>query len=192
MKKIILTLTVIALAFGAILTPNVTAKAAFFGPDWDAVQAAATQIGLDAQTLSEQAAQMKANAQAIQAVENDPEVLDAAAQIITLATQIETDAANIAVTADDINRRIDHSEGTTLQLAADIGLMADRIGEMADRILWTELQIGVMADRIVTSEYLISDSSLTLAEGISNLSQSGVALTNNVLALTVQILDELG
>lgn len=192
MKKIILTLTVIALAFSALLAPNVTAKAAFFGPDWDVVQAAATQIGLDAQTLSAQAAQMKANAQVIQAVENDPAVLDAAGQIITLATQIENDAADIAVTADDINQRIDNSEGTTLQLAADIGVMADRIGEMADRILWTESQIGVMADRIVTSENLISDSSLTLAADIFNLSQSGVTLANDILALTAQIFDELG
>ena len=35
---------------------------------------------------------------------------------------------------------------------------------MADRILWTELQIGVMADRIVVSEGMISSSSLTLAQ----------------------------
>jgi len=53
------------------------------------------------------------------------------------------------VTADDINNRIDNSEDTTLSLSDDIG-------EMADRILWTEGQIGEMADRIVESEYLIN------------------------------------
>ena len=85
--------------------------------------------------------------------------------IVALAAQTEEDAAQ-AVTTDDINQRIDNSEATTLRLSDDIGVMADRIGEMADRILWTEGQIGVMADRIVTSEELIADSALTLADDI--------------------------
>ncbi len=78
--------------------------------------------------------------------------------IVALAAQTEEDAAQ-AVTADDINQRIDNSEATTLRLSDDIGVMADRI-------LWTEGQIGVMADRIVTSEELIADSALTLADDI--------------------------
>ena len=85
--------------------------------------------------------------------------------MVALAAQTEEDAAQ-AVTTDDINQRIDNSEATTLRLSDDIGVMADRIGEMADRILWTEGQIGVMADRIVTSEELIADSALTLADDI--------------------------
>jgi predicted RNA-binding protein with EMAP domain len=36
-----------------------------------------------------------------------------------------------------------------LRLSADIGTMANRIGEMADRIVVTEGLIGEMADRIV-------------------------------------------
>lgn len=78
--------------------------------------------------------------------------------IVALAAQTEEDAAQ-AVTADDINQRIDNSEATTLRLSDDIGVMADRI-------LWTEGQIGVMADRIVTSEELIADSALTLSDDI--------------------------
>ncbi len=83
-----------------------------------------------------------------------------------LAQQSEADAAALAVTADDINTRIDNSEATTLRLSDDIGVMADRIGEMADRILWTELQIGVMADRIVESEYLINDGAQQSADQV--------------------------
>ncbi len=83
--------------------------------------------------------------------------------VIQLASQTESDAAQ-AVTADDLNQRVDASEATTLRLSDDIGVMADRIGEMADRILWTEGQIGVMADRIVESEYLIADSALAVGE----------------------------
>ena len=43
-----------------------------------------------------------------------------------------------------------------LSLSNDIGAMADRIGEMADRIIATELQIGIMADRIMQTQELQS------------------------------------
>ncbi len=78
--------------------------------------------------------------------------------VIALASQTEQDAAQ-AVTADDINQRIDQSEATTLRLSDDIG-------EMADRILWTEEQIGIMADRIVESEYLINDGAQQSADQV--------------------------
>jgi len=95
-----------------------------------------------------------------------------------LAGQSEQDAANLAVTADDINTRIDNSEATTLRLSDDIGVMADRIGEMADRILWTELQIGVMADRIVESEYLINAGAQQSADQIQE--SQGMMLTDGM------------
>ena len=191
MKKILSIIALSLAIFAFMLVPVQTASAAFFSPDWDTIQADATQIGLDAQTLQTQAARMRQEAEAIQAVETDPAVLAATTQIIDLASQIEADAAAIAVTADDINTRIDNSEGTTLELAADIGEMADRIGEMADRILWTEGQIGIMADRIVTSEHLISDSSLTLAQDIQQISLEGSTLSRNILDLVSDLLGSL-
>ena len=45
-----------------------------------------------------------------------------------------------------------------LQLSQDIGSMADRIGEMADRIVATEELIGEMADRIVLTQQIQSQN----------------------------------
>lgn len=45
-----------------------------------------------------------------------------------------------------------------LQLSTDIGSMADRIGEMADRIVATEELIGDMADRIVLTQQIQSQN----------------------------------
>ena len=140
----------------------------------DALQTQATAIAQQATAIVAASQQIQAYAAQIQAAESNPTITSWAANIIALAAQTEQDAAAIVVTANDINTRIDNSEDTTLALSDDIGEMADRIGEMADRILWTELQIGVMADRIVESEYLISDSSLNLAQMI--------ATNNNLLA----------
>ncbi len=136
------------------------------GPDWQQIQEDANRIHDQAVTLEDEALQMRLMAQQARDVETDPDVLRNLDDIIAAAMDIEQDAASIAVTADDINNRIDHSEATTLFLADDIGVMANRIGEMANRILWTEGQIGVMADRIVVSEFLISDSTLTLVRSI--------------------------
>lgn len=41
-----------------------------------------------------------------------------------------------------------------LRLSSDIGKMANRISEMADRIVASELQIGIMADRILETQKL--------------------------------------
>lgn len=49
-----------------------------------------------------------------------------------------------------------------LQLSTDIGTMADRIGDMADRIVETEDKIGEMADRIVATEELLAGTLLQL------------------------------
>ncbi|HEY57017.1 MAG TPA: hypothetical protein G4O04_00425 [Anaerolineae bacterium] len=134
--------------------------------DGSAIQAQTTAIAQEAQNILVASQHIQVFATQIQRTETDPQILSLAASLIALTSQSEQDAAAIMVTAQDINTRIDNSETTTLALSADIGAMADRIGEMADRILWTELQIGIMADRIVESEYLISDSSLTLAQMI--------------------------
>jgi hypothetical protein len=118
--------------------------------------------------MQQEAIQLQQNAAFIRDTETDPEVVQLASQIVEMASQMEQDAGNIIITASAINSRIDNSEGTTLELAQDIGVMADRIGVMADRILLTEAQIGIMADRIVMSEALISDSSLGLAQQMSS------------------------
>ncbi len=166
-KKAMLTLAVVMLGFAAVLGVPTVARADT-GTDWSAVQNDANQIYWQAQAIQTWAGVVRSKAMAIAGTETDPEVVNAATQIVALAAQVERDAADIMVTAEDINYRIDHSEATTLRLSDDIGVMADRIGIMADRILWTELQIGVMADRIVESEYLISYSSLTLASQIKD------------------------
>ncbi|NPA93502.1 MAG: hypothetical protein GXO56_07470, partial [Chloroflexi bacterium] len=44
----------------------------------------------------------------------------------------------------------------------------------------TELQIGEMADRIVESEYLISDSSLALANLIASENDAIIASANSI------------
>jgi len=199
-KMALLTTLVLALALSAFapLTPAfaaapVTTTAwsdapALSGGSWDAIQAQATAIARDAATVVTTSQRIQAYAAQIQANENDLAVSAWAADIIALASQTEQDAAAIVVTANEINTRIDNSEGTTLALSDDIGAMADRIGEMADRILWTELQIGVMADRIVESEYLISGSSLSLARMIvaSNETLSGHTHRIQTAAATIQ------
>ncbi len=185
-KKILLTLTLILTLTAAFVAPVQQAHAATpgDGTDWAAIQQQATFIAQQAQAIATAAANIQTYAAQIQAQESDPTVVNLAAEIVALAGQTEQDAAAIAVTAEDINTRIDNSEGTTLRLSDDIGKMADRIGEMADRILWTELQIGIMADRIVESEYLISDSSLALARMIQAettlIADDGAAITNSV------------
>ncbi len=178
-KMLLLTTLVFTLVLGAFARPT-QAQAFGFVPtadtsSWNQIQAQATAISQQAAAVSAAAQNIQAYAAQIQNNENNPAVNQWAGQIIALAAQTEHDAAAIQSLAATINQRIDNSEGTTLALSHDIGVMADRIGEMADRILWTEGQIGVMADRIVESEYLISDSSLALAHMIQ---QSGVPVTN--------------
>ncbi len=175
-KKTILMLAVVMLGFGLVLS-GPTVVRADTGTDWMAVKADANRIYTQAQSIQMWAGWVRSRAMTIAATENDPQVVALASQIVALAAQTERDAADIMVTAQDINYRIDHSEATTLRLSDDIGVMADRIGVMADRILWTELQIGVMADRIVESEYLISYSSLTLAAQIKDTNDQMIAKT---------------
>ena len=191
LKKIVLLASlVLALVVGAVARP---AAAASFVPStdpWSEIQTQATAIGQQAADIVSASQAIQAYAAQIQANETNPDVNAWAADLIALASQTEQDAAAIMVTANDINTRIDNSEDTTLALSDDIGEMADRIGEMADRILWTELQIGVMADRIVESEYLISDSSLGLAQMVQN-SSNILATNGNAIATEAAAIDAL-
>ncbi len=175
-KKALLAFAVVMLSFGVILS-GPTVALADTGTNWSAVQTDANTIYAQAQAIQTWASMTRSRAMAIAFTESNPEIVGLALQIVALAAQTERDAADIMVTAQDINYRIDHSEATTLRLSDDIGVMADRIGVMADRILWTELQIGVMADRIVESEYLISYSTLTLAAQIKDTNDQMIAKT---------------
>jgi predicted RNA-binding protein with EMAP domain len=65
-------------------------------------------------------------------------------EILAMSQQIKD--ASIAI--DPNNANADYI-AAMLRLSADIGTMANRIGEMADRIVVTEGLIGEMADRIV-------------------------------------------
>ncbi len=166
----------------AVATPSSPAT-----PDWQsvksqasAIQQKATEVQPAFQKIADAAAQIKQN-------ETDPNVRSLASQIADLAAQAEQDAAQIAVTASDINYRIDHSEATTLRLSDDIGKMADRIGEMADRILWTEGQIGVMADRIVHSEHLINDGTQQTIDQIQETLKQITDWTNEMAAQAAAI-----
>jgi TolA-binding protein len=188
-KKIIFAFIVLSLAILPFAAP--THAFGGFATDWDTIQSDATIIHDQALTLEQEAFQMTQMAQTIQLTETDPEIVALAGDIIDMAGQIEQDAAAIAVTADDINVRINNSEGTTLALSDDIGEMANRIGEMADRILWTELQIGVMSDRIVESEYLISDSTLSLVNEMQETNSTMTSQTKILQAADQDILQEL-
>ena len=150
------------------------------GPDWQQIQTDANRIHEQAVTLEDEAFQMRLMAQQARDTETNPDVIRDLDGIIAAARDIEQDAAAIAVTADDINYRIDHSEVTTLSLAEDIGEMANRIGEMANRILWTEGQIGIMSDRIVVSEFLISESALTLVRSIQETKDAMTVNTQTI------------
>ncbi len=160
--------------------------------NWQAVALQAAQIQQQGQQLQSLYQQIDDATAWVQQHETDPDVLALASQIAELAAQAEQDAAQLAVTAGDINYRIDHSEGTTLRLSDDIGKMADRIGEMADRILWTELQIGVMADRIVHSEHLINDGTQQTIDQIQESLQQIGDLTRDVMGQVAAIQQAAG
>lgn len=145
------------------------------------VQISATEIQSTAGNIADLAAQIGQN-------ETDEEVVVLASQMTDLARQIEQDGTQLGITADEINYRIDNSEETTLALSDDIGVMADSIGSMSDRILWTELQIGDMANRIVESGYLISDSTLALVDEIQTSLDSLTGSTTDAN----QSADEIG
>ncbi len=180
-KKVLLTLAVALLGFTVVLGAPVAVRADT-GTDWTAVHQDADRIYGQAQTIQFWAEAVRLDAMRIMTLESDPQVLALASQIVALAAQTERDAADIMGVAQQINYRIDHSEGTTLRLSDDIGIMADRIGIMANRILWTELQIGVMADRIMASNHLISYSSLVLSGRIKNTTDNMVTKTYEMQA----------
>ena len=196
-KRIFWPILMVVMALGMAFAPTVKAQAAWWDePDWPEVQEKAQQIAAQARALQAQAQTIQEAANTLAGL--NPEWSDTASQIIALAAQVEQDAAAIAVTAEDINQRIDNSEATTLRLSDDIGRMADRIGEMADRILWTELQIGVMADRIVESEYLINTGAQQSADQVQetlallmNGLQQSQTLTQTIAALNAEILNQV-
>ena len=143
------------------------------GPDWQQIQTDANRIHEQAITLEDEAFQMRLMAQQARDMETNPDIIRDLDGIIAAARDIEQDAAAIAVAAGDINYRIDHSEITTLSLAEDIG-------KMANRILWTEGQIGIMSDRIVVSEFLISESVLTLVRSIQETKDAMTVHTQTI------------
>ncbi len=150
--------------------------------DWSSLQGNALTIQAQAMFNAAQAAVIRQDATKIQSNESNPAVVGWATQIIALATQMEMDANALAIAADDVNTRIDNSEGTTLGLSADILRMAGEIGVMADRILVTEDNIGIMADRIVGSEYMINSSSLVLAARTSHVTLAAMDMSNNIIS----------
>lgn len=77
------------------------------------------------------------------------------------ALRLSTDLSALSDAAEPLSL----AAGITamLQLSADIGVMADRIGEMADKILVMSDDIGAMADRILVTQTVQSQSyALTL------------------------------
>lgn len=68
---------------------------------------------------------------------------------------------------------LESSLGAMLRLSSDIGTMADRIGEMADRILLMSANIGAMADRILATQ-VIQRTNLQLAANVLLRTQQNV------------------
>ena len=137
-----------------------------FSTELGEIQSTTESLQTESLNMQSTAANIADLASQITQFETNEDILALATQMSNLALQIEQDATQQGIVSDEINYRIDNSEQTTLALSDDILEMANKIGEMADRILWTELQIGKMGDRIVESEYLISDSTLALVEQI--------------------------
>ncbi len=171
-------------ALGSTTAPTAVPTAT---ADWSSVEAQAEAIQRRAQQMQPALAQVAEAAKQIRQNETDPDVTALASQIADLAAQAQQEASQLAITANDINYRIDHSEATTLRLSDDIGKMADRIGKMADRILWTEGQIGVMADRIVHSEHLINDGTQQTIDQIQETIKQIDAWTRDIAAQAAAI-----
>ncbi len=180
MRRLFEYAVVILLLAGTLMALAGPTHATFAAEDQATVRAQAVEIAQDAQTLQQQAQQIEEWGLQIQAQESDQRVLDDAKQMVELARQVEQDSGSVGEMADEINYRIDHSEGTTLQLSQDIGTMADRI-------LWTEGQIGVMANRIVDSEHLITETSRAMAQDTLALSGQMQATTNHIADLADQM-----
>jgi hypothetical protein len=71
-----------------------------------------------------------------------------------------------------------------LRLSDDIGSMANRIGEMADRILVMGNNIGLMADRILVTQQLQTTNVALTQNSILSTQQNMVSLSDTVDTLT--------
>jgi hypothetical protein len=107
---------------------------------------------------------------------------DLSAVLVGLGSEsvgLSTDLNALELTTDQIT--IAEGLAAMLSLSADIGVMADRIGEMADRILVMSDNIGLMADRILITQQIQNDNvALTLAS---------ILTTQQNLLVLVSVLD---
>lgn len=96
------------------------------------------------------------------------------------ALRLSTDLQLLSDTASALTLK----DGITamLQLSTDIGTMADRIGEMADKILLMSDDIGTMADRIIATQELQN-------QNVALTTQSILQTQTNALAL-VQVVED--
>lgn len=76
-------------------------------------------------------------------------------QMLTLSMALLNQSQQMMLMGDSAN--VDYLNAM-LSLSTDIGTMADRIGEMADRIVYTEELIGDMADRILVTQQMQSQN----------------------------------
>jgi hypothetical protein len=101
------------------------------------------------------------NINAITDIKNQSvDILKMSQNILTIAKEMETTPGKQNIVY--VN--------AMLSLSKDIGSMADRIGDMANKIVATELQIGIMADRILETQHIQSNN-LALAEANVLMSQ---------------------
>ncbi len=80
------------------------------------------------------------------------------------ALRLSVDVQNLAGTAEMLT--IKDGIAAMLQLSSDIGTMADRIGQTADKILVMSDDIGTMADRILITQQLQSENVALTTESI--------------------------
>jgi len=85
----------------------------------------------------------------------------------------EDDAAKLAFRAERdsfvaFTKTLDWVAELNRQYIYSMLRLSDDIGTMADRILYTELQIGVMADRIIEFSKLQSDNINTTLQWVTN------------------------
>lgn len=96
------------------------------------------------------------------------------------ALRLSTDLDALAAAADGLT--VKNGLVAMLQLSDDIGTMADRIGEMADKILTLSDDIGTMADRILATQELQN-------QNVALTTQSVLATQANALAVVSVIED---
>jgi hypothetical protein len=113
-------------------------------------------------------------------------------QLSALALATSTDAAFLSQqlrNLDDIAAMFEYrtSLAAMLRLSDDIGTMADRILEMADRILVMSTNIGTMADRILATQRLQNQNIALIQSALLTTQINMVALSSSLSTIAYNL-----